>query len=282
MGPCFVKLSLGGSWIAGGSGCNNLLVLWLCSGDLCAIPALSSSGDRGPQGTDFFCTSPWGSTRSSRAAGGISAQWMSTDRLLETVTVQLAGLEITLQARRLAPEVSAAAGTEVAVVASPGVSATEISLPTTAVATTPDPDLDRILAATSARECALLVQGQPALDPWVAKLHASDPVWSPTARIGRAYRAGVLARLRLAGQIPALDSLGVPFRNTYYIVLRGAPGVSACWTNNYSLYLAKVGGRGSSRKPDFDPASISQALPSHAEASAFLVGARQPWPPQAE
>ena len=207
---------------------------------------------------------------------------MSSDNLLETVTVQLAGLEITLQARRLVPEVSTASGSEIAVVATPEVSVTGSGRALATTAPTSDPELDLILAATSARDCARLVQDHPALDPWVSKLHASDPVWSPAARIGRAYRAGVLARLRLAGQIPALDSLGVPFRNTYYIVLRGAPGVNACWTNNYSLYLTKVGGRGSARKPEFDPDSISQALPSHAEASAFLAGARQPWPPQAE
>lgn len=134
--------------------------------------------------------------------------------------------------------------------------------------------LDQVLIATSAQDCARLIEVFPELDSWVSKLSASDPDWTPAARIGRAYRAGVLARLRLADQVPGLDSLSVPFRNVYYIVLRGAPGAEPCWTLKYSIYLDRVGGR--------DPDSISQALPSHAEASAFLAGANQPWPPQAK
>ena len=140
----------------------------------------------------------------------------------------------------------------------------------------------RFWSQHSAQDCARLIEIFPELDSWVSKLSASDPDWTPAARIGRAYRAGVLARLRLADQVPGLDSLSVPFRNVYYIVLRGAPGAEPCWTLKYSIYLDRVGGRDPSRNTGFAQDSISQALPSHAEASAFLAGANRPWPPQAK
>lgn len=208
---------------------------------------------------------------------------MSDDEVLESVTVQLAGLEITLQARRLTVGASSTVGSSFTIVGQtePVVSSGN-QVPSTAGAAGPDPRIDQVLAASSASDCALLVGLFPELDSWVSKLSASDPDWTPAARIGRAYRAGVFARLRLAGQVPGLDSLGVPFRNVYYIVLRGAPGQAPCWTLKYSIYLDRVGGRDPLRHSGFAEVSISQALPSHAEASAFLAGANQPWPPQAK
>lgn len=207
---------------------------------------------------------------------------MSDPDLIETVTVQLAGLEITLRARRLSGAVASTGGSSFSVVDLPEPSASGVGQVPPTSSAGPDPRIDQVLVATSASECARLIEIFPELDSWVSKLSASDPDWTPAARIGRAYRAGVLARLRLAGQVPGVDSLSVPFRNVYYIVLRGAPGAEPCWTLKYSIYLARVGGRDPTRQSGFAQDSISQALPSHAEASAFLAGANQPWPPQAK
>ena len=207
---------------------------------------------------------------------------MSDPEALETITVQLAGLEITLTARRVGSGASSVSGSSFTFVGQTGSSASGASRVHSATPVEADPRLDQVLVATSAQDCARLIVIFPELDSWVSKLSASDPDWTPAARIGRAYRAGVLARLRLADQVPGLDSLSVPFRNVYYIVLRGAPGSEPCWTLKYSIYLDRVGGRDPSRNTGFAQDSISQALPSHAEASAFLAGANQPWPPQAK
>lgn len=203
---------------------------------------------------------------------------MSSEDTVETVRVQLAGLELTTTARR-----QEGAGSGSVSSTSFELVASEAAQETSPVINSGDGfSLDWIerqaFAATTAQQCADFARLLPFLDPLVAKLSASSGEWTPAARIGRAYRAGVLAGLRLSGRTSELDSLSVPFRNIYYVVLRGIPGVQACWTNNYQVYLRVVGRTGEK----FHDQSISQALPSHAEASAFLSGAGAQWPPRAE
>ena len=203
---------------------------------------------------------------------------MSSEATVESLTVQLAGLELTITARRLSGTRSGSASTASFEVVSAG-AVQEVSDASSAAADgIPLTEIEaRAFSALTASQCADLVRLLPFLDPLVAKLSASSGEWTPAARIGRAYRAGVLAGLRLSGRISELDSLSVPFRNVYYLVLRGACGGPACWTTSYRTYLTKVGRPGEK----FEDQSISQALPSHAEASAFLSGAGKTWPPQA-
>ena len=204
---------------------------------------------------------------------------MSGEEAVETLVVQLAGLELTISARRLPGGVggsSSAGSFEIVQAATSTEAPEEADLASSGI---PVAEIEtRALQARTAADCAELVRLLPFLDPLVAKLSASSGEWTPAARIGRAYRAGVLAGLRLEGPVPELDSLGVPFRNIYYLVLRGSRGVSACWTTSYQTYLSKVGRPGQK----FEDESVSQALPSHAEATAFLAGAGQKWPPKAE
>ena len=203
---------------------------------------------------------------------------MSDESAVESLTVQLAGLELTITARRLPGGDSGSASSTSFELVSSGAAQAETSVIDPADGLSLEWIERQALAATTAQQCADFARLLPFLDPLVAKLSASSGEWTPAARIGRAYRAGVLAGLRLSGRTSELDSLSVPFRNIYYVVLRGTPGVQPCWTNNYQVYLRKVGRPGEK----FHDLSISQALPSHAEASAFLSGAGQRWPPRAE
>lgn len=197
---------------------------------------------------------------------------MSSEGLdsVEEVTVLLGGLEITISARRLPVGAAASAGI--------GVSAGGTPVPRDIPEDFSDPynitpeieDLC-IQATTPARLSQLTL---PFLTALVGRLRAGHAEWSPSARIHRAFRAGVLARRRLDGNFQEEDSLAVPFRNCYYICLREAGHQSGFWTTDYGIYIERVGGPSGRLHPD----SISQALPSQVEAQAFLVGARRPWP----
>ena len=80
------------------------------------------------------------------------------------------------------------------------------------------------LAASSAADFAALPLGF--LDHLVSKLRGTDSAWVPQARVGRAFKAGVVASLRLEGECSEV-----------YIILR-APGLEqGGWTPNYSTYL---------------------------------------------
>ena len=183
--------------------------------------------------------------------------------LVEEVTVRLAGLELTISARRLS-------GT-----------ATEIRAETsldTHLEEFVDPynisvDLEnQIIRATTAEQLSRV--SLPFLTHLIGRLRARDPVWTPLVRVHQAFRAGVLARRRLDRQFAEEDSLGVPFRNTHYICLRSAHNHEGFWTTSYQLYIDRVG----TQDGGLHPTSISQAVPCEVEAQAFLVGARRPSP----
>lgn len=105
--------------------------------------------------------------------------------------------------------------------------------------------------------------------------HSSD--WGPRARLVRAFRAGLIAKRRLLGELLESDSLSIPFRNSYYVVLRSRNHGPAFWTKSYQVYYHGVfeSVRGAEQ---FEASTISQALPSHAECEAYLRGASEPWP----
>lgn len=110
-------------------------------------------------------------------------------------------------------------------------------------------------------------------------LRADHAVWGPRSRIARAFRAGIYSHRRLAGIICEFESPVVPFRNTYYLVLRCVNYPSGFWTINYQTYLAEVG-RGAPSGVRFHPDSVSHAFASRAEGEAFLAGALRSWPTQ--
>ena len=115
------------------------------------------------------------------------------------------------------------------------------------------------------------------VDSWVPRLSACGE-WSPFARLGRALRAGVAARVRLSGQSTAVcESPRLTAQNRIYVVLRAAPHHPAGWTGCYNIYISKVRG-GAGEK--FHRDSVSHAFASRAEASAYILGAGSSWPPE--
>ena len=111
----------------------------------------------------------------------------------------------------------------------------------------------------------------------LGKLRGSDKLWTPAARIGRAFKAGSVARIRLEGGVSGISSEGIPFRNSYYVVLQGPDKSPGFWTNSYTTYINRVGvsvGGVHGLHPD----SISHAWATHAESEAYLAGAGLPWP----
>ena len=99
--------------------------------------------------------------------------------------------------------------------------------------------------------------------------------WTPAARLGRAYRAGLIARSNLAGDPVFLESPSIPLRNTVYVVLRGRPGQRAGWTTEFAVYARAVSGGNQS---PFHPDSVSHAFATRTEVEAYLLGAGAGWP----
>lgn len=107
------------------------------------------------------------------------------------------------------------------------------------------------------------------------RIRTTSAGWSPLARLGRALRAGILARRRLDNNPTGAANLGGPtLPSRFYIILKAAPERSTGWTEDYHTFPSQVRGRGH----DFFPGTISQAFASRAEADAYLVGAQLPWP----
>ena len=115
------------------------------------------------------------------------------------------------------------------------------------------------------------------LDHLTNKLRGGDSAWTPQARIGRAFKAGVVASLRLEGQYSDLKVPTVPYRNSVYIILRAAALEQGGWTPNYGTYIRAVGAQTPSRH-DFDDYSISHSFATRAEGEAYLAGAGKAWP----
>lgn len=202
----------------------------------------------------------------------------SDSDLVDTVTFRLANLEITVTAREVSP--AAAASSEVRLV---GPEARELGAQ---VVRDPEEFLDpfnisveleeRCLSAISARLLGELPL--PFLAPSVSRLRGTDTVWNPRCRIARAFRAGVIARRRLDGQILDHSSEVIPYRNAYYVVLRGRGNTPGFWTCNFGVYIAGVGDQNGRNSLHHD--TISHGFPTHAESSAYLCGARRSWPPE--
>ena len=200
-------------------------------------------------------------------------QFSSVDGV-ESVTFQLANLEISISVRQIdgAPSLT----TDFEVVSAPGEPTSSIDLVDSVVDPYGiSPTLERrALKAQLPSELAALPLSF--LGHLTAKLRGQDSEWTPAARVGRAFRAGVIARKRLDGNYLDEVSPNTPFRNAYYLVLRGRGNSHGFWTSSYNTYIAGVRGSGGSR--GFHPDTISHAFATHAEAEAYLAGARRPWP----
>lgn len=192
---------------------------------------------------------------------------------VESVTLRLANLEISISVRQIEGTPSLSTDFEV-------VSTAAEAAPADLVDSVVDPygitlDLEhRAIRAHSASELAGL--RLTFLSHLAAKLRGQHRDWTPWARIGRAFRAGIIARRRLDGVFLEEASTNIPFRNTYYVVLRGRGNSHGFWTTSYEIYLTGVREIGGSHS--FHPDTISHAFASHAEAEAYLAGARRPWP----
>lgn len=193
---------------------------------------------------------------------------------IESVTLRLANLEITITARVTGGEVSSIAGgfelvSEPHTPAGRGLSGSSSH-----------PDFDRALenralSATTIRSLESLPLHF--LDTFIGRLRPSGSEWTPKARLARAFQCGVAAGRRLAGEYSEFAAQSIPLRNTVYVVLR-APELEPFWTASYSVYISAVGSRDPRGGSDFHRDSVSHAFPSKAEAEGYCVGARQPWP----
>lgn len=133
---------------------------------------------------------------------------------VESVTIRLASLELTISVRRLDSVPSSSLGFEV-------VSTVPESVTSSVLPTAPEEPVlifdfeagieDRVIATQTARTLEQLPL--PFLAYLVVKLRSGVEGWSPKARIARAFRAGVIAGRRLNGIVPReqpLNSSGIP------------------------------------------------------------------------
>lgn len=197
---------------------------------------------------------------------------------VESITFQLHNLEITVSARVIESEPGGSPQVSVGARPSSAPHLQETSPPL--VEDEVDPynisvDLEeRTIAAHSVHLLHELPLGF--LRHLTSRLRGTHPVWTPPLRVARAFRAGVIARRRLDGEHLNDSSPGVPYRNCYYIVLRGIGNTSGFWTTDYRTYIRQV--EDPIARGQLHPDTISQALPTHAEACAYLAGARKGWP----
>eukprot|EP00438_Fugacium_kawagutii_P034033 Skav222219 [mRNA] locus=scaffold552:275929:282761:+ [translate_table: standard] len=181
------------------------------------------------------------------------------DPLVESITVQLAGLELTITARPVASGgYSRGSGSEFELVG-PGSPSTFLE--------PLSPELQALVLETTS-PLALAALPIDLDERLLRALRSSHPDWSARARLARAYRAGLAAAIRLGGELSPVTSPAIPFRNSIYIVLRCEDYPNGFWTSSYRTYINAVG-EGSG----LQPRSISHAFASRAELSAFLAGA---------
>lgn len=186
------------------------------------------------------------------------------DREVESITVQLAGLELTITARPAAQSATASvSGFEVLGSETAGVSEPAIT-----------PALEALVLATSS-PLALSALPIPLQSSWLGQLRAQHPEWTGRARLARAFRAGVSAHLVLVGREGAVPSPIVPFRNAVYVVLRCRRFPHGFWTFSYKTYSDEV-----VDPTGFAAGSVSHAFATKAEAAAYIAGANQQWPPE--
>ena len=105
--------------------------------------------------------------------------------------------------------------------------------------------------------------------------------WTPRLRLARAFRAGFLARQAFLADstiVPISPDLQIARSVKYHIVLSCPDYPQGFWSTKSRPFFQVVGdptGRGQYPSP---PTSIHHSFHSQLEASAYLLGARRPWP----
>ena len=193
---------------------------------------------------------------------------------VEEVTIRLAGLELSIRVREIGATSSGETGELPAGFELVSSAQTGEPDPLPEVRQIPLAVEQSLLAATTSR--AFSGFNLEFLTRFANKLRGLDRDWTPKARVVRAYRAGLIARRRLEGEVLDHSSPGTPYRVSYFLILRSPRHPSGCWTTDYGRYLTAVGP--SSSNQTFADSSVSHGFASHAESEAFLVGAARPWP----
>ena len=132
---------------------------------------------------------------------------------------------------------------------------------------------NQVLAASTPTELGTL--NLPFLTYLERQLRGDHQQWTPRARLGRAFRAGVAAFRRLNGILTEESSLATPYRNSIYIILRAPSLPSGGWTGNYSIFITNCGG---SAQQAFHSVTVCHAFATRAEGEAYLAGSRRRWP----
>lgn len=209
---------------------------------------------------------------------------MSSDSV-EELTVRLGDLEISVRRRgdhpgELSAESSLTGLRASAVSAESGAEASAIaSLSQWSVAGSIEPWSpawrEALLAATTPA-AILEVDLQPVehLD-LERRITGTSGGWTARARVGRALRAGIAARGKLAGAAVVVPFPQLDLSNCIYVVLCGAPGKEPCFCHTAKVYFTVVRASGSD---GIHPSSVSHAFPSRAEAEAYAIGAQERWP----
>ena len=188
---------------------------------------------------------------------------------IETVTVQLAGLLLTISVSPL-PSGDSPPESQTWYSTSRVARAVAGPAPTTDLT----PEL-RALVLETTSPLALAALPVPLLDLKAPLLRSQHSVWTGRARLGRAFRAGIIAKIRLDGDSCELSSPSIPQRNAFYICLRCSRYPRGFWSASYQSYIELIGTRGST---GLESGSISHAFPSKVEAEVYAAGANQPWP----
>eukprot|EP00438_Fugacium_kawagutii_P029139 Skav202633 [mRNA] locus=scaffold1259:37280:43123:+ [translate_table: standard] len=196
----------------------------------------------------------------------------STGDIIEEVTILIAGLELTITARG-SPWVLADG--------QPGRPTISASVGTGSASTGPtegryllgyDPVDQRLIDRASQASGSVALGQLPLgfLDHLLPRLRSSNTVWTANARVGRAFRAGIGARLRLEGEHIELASEAVPFRSVYYLVLRCPSHPGGFWTGDYIKYVELV----TDSLRVFLASSVSHGFASLPECEAYLMHTR--------
>ena len=207
----------------------------------------------------------------------------SEDTDLESVTLRIANLEIAISVRVVEPGIYSRESLGLHIspsrrvapsTAASAAASSPVGRPTGAFEI--DEALEELaIQAETPQLCAALPLGF--LAHLVSRLRGQPSSgWTPQARIGRAFRAGVIAARRLQGELRPERSPSLPnLRNSFYICLRRGVVESPFWTSSYSTYVARTRERSTT---NFADEAVSHAFPTQAESSAFLAGARSEWP----
>lgn len=274
-----------------GGGILAVLVVWVPLCSLGVFPQLQArtgllGAEPGGRGVSCGWSCSWGF---AGAAFGIppaqlmqepgvteeAAEIPPADPEVESVTLNLAGLQLTITARRLDQT------TAVSAEASASAAAATTTPPVSEILADPyniSTALEEEIIPLREPE-ALRIVNLPFLTYLENRLRSTTGPWVPRARLARAFRAGVIARRQLDGVFQAGTSPNIPYKNSVYIVLR-EPGnlVTGFWTTSFAVYTRRTRGY---HRQDFHPDCVSHAFASQSEVEAYLIGARRLWPPVA-